>query len=325
MALFPKNEIHALQIQAGVLGRKTGHNFEDAIAVQINSYSYPIVISMVHAGHIFIGNPTRYLIQYIGNKLNINHIESCRAIATGSLATSEAGKKWLSINGIEVSRCKSDLIITIDSIGSTISLGVSTKQCNNATPTNAQLYFTTARCFSNLLRSNNINVSDSAINAMQQFCGDNGFRPLDSKHTLCDRNIDPRRFFWEEIDPIGKAEWEHIFSTYQDDITRLLFQKAYLGDPFIPEFLLHKTKIAPMWEMTEVAIYTIDEIVTLSRQYGGFRKKEYKVIKGSYKDPVGASPHEAPRFGIIQMQRGGQAQHPEQLQFNLEAGYFYKI
>tara|TARA_R100000808_G_scaffold23266_1_gene51440 strand:- start:49 stop:249 length:201 start_codon:yes stop_codon:yes gene_type:complete len=34
--------------------------------------------------------------------------------------------------------------------------------------------------------------------------------------------------------------------------------------------------------------------------------------------------HEAPRFGIIQMQRGGQKQHPTQLQFNLEAGYFYK-
>ena len=33
----------------------------------------------------------------------------------------------------------------------------------------------------------------------------------------------------------------------------------------------------------------------------------------------------APRFGIVQMQRGGQAQHPEQLQFNLQAGYFYKI
>jgi len=25
------------------------------------------------------------------------------------------------------------------------------------------------------------------------------------------------------------------------------------------------------------------------------------------------------------MQRGGQAQHPEQLQFNLQAGYFYNI
>ncbi len=35
--------------------------------------------------------------------------------------------------------------------------------------------------------------------------------------------------------------------------------------------------------------------------------------------------HQAPRFGVIQMQRGGQKQHPEQLQFNLEASYFRKI
>ena len=35
--------------------------------------------------------------------------------------------------------------------------------------------------------------------------------------------------------------------------------------------------------------------------------------------------HLAPRFGIVQMQRGGQKQHPDQLQFNLEAGYFYKL
>lgn len=50
----------------------------------------------------------------------------------------------------------------------------------------------------------------------------------------------------------------------------------------------------------------------------------YAVRKGTYKDPLGVQ-HEAPRFGIVQMQRGGQKQHPTQLQFNLKAGYFYKI
>jgi len=74
----------------------------------------------------------------------------------------------------------------------------------------------------------------------------------------------------------------------------------------------------------EVAIYHIDEILTLSKNYQGFKLKEYSVKKGSYKDPAGCT-HLAPRFGIIQMQRGGQQQHPDQLQFNLEAGYFYKI
>ena len=97
-----------------------------------------------------------------------------------------------------------------------------------------------------------------------------------------------------------------------------------MEDPFIPEYILHKTKASPSWNQTEVAIYTIDEIVSLSRKYQVFSKRSYSVNKGRHKDPKGVT-HETPRFGIIQMQRGGQKQHPEQLQFNLEAGYFYKI
>jgi hypothetical protein len=97
-----------------------------------------------------------------------------------------------------------------------------------------------------------------------------------------------------------------------------------LNDPFVPEYVLHKTKKAPSWDKTEIAIYAIDELIELSREYQGYCTRPYSVKKGSYKDPIGVT-HLAPRFGIIQMQRGGQAQHPEQLQFNLEAGYFYKI
>lgn len=97
-----------------------------------------------------------------------------------------------------------------------------------------------------------------------------------------------------------------------------------MEDPFVPDFLIHKTKAAPAWGQTEVAIYSVDELVDLSHRYHGFETKEYSVRKGSYRDPPGYT-HLAPRFGIVQMQRGGQAQHPEQLQFNLEAGYFYKI
>lgn len=107
-------------------------------------------------------------------------------------------------------------------------------------------------------------------------------------------------------------------------MSRLLFQKAYLNDPFVPEFLLHKTKQAMNWGSTEVAIYSIEELIALSREYQGYTTRPYSVKKGSYKDPPGIF-HKAPRFGIIQMQRGGQSQHPEQLQFNLEAGYFYKL
>lgn len=103
-----------------------------------------------------------------------------------------------------------------------------------------------------------------------------------------------------------------------------MLQKAYLDDPFVPEYVLHKTKLANSWEQTEIAIYTIKELIALSKNYAGFHLKPYSVRKGSYRDAVGVS-HLAPRFGIVQMQRGGQAQHPTQLQFNLEAGYFYKI
>lgn len=38
-----------------------------------------------------------------------------------------------------------------------------------------------------------------------------------------------------------------------------------------------------------------------------------------------AKKHKAPKFGVVQMQRGGQKQHPTQLQFNLKAGYFYAL
>jgi hypothetical protein len=141
---------------------------------------------------------------------------------------------------------------------------------------------------------------------------------------LATRRVDPRRFFWEEINEGGRNELENLFSTQQDHISRLLFQKAYIDDPFVPDFLIHKTRKASSYLETEVALYSIDQLIELSRNYQGFAKRPYSVKKGSYKDPAGVT-HDALRFGVIQMQRGGQQQHPEQLQFNLEAGYFYKI
>ena len=324
MALTPIDEIHALQIQAGVLGRKAGHLFEDNITSEINTLTYPYQTSPFEQPHLSSGDPALLLLNYIAHREGIRNIQSAVAISTGALATSEAGKQWLSINGANVSRCKSDLVITLVSEeGRTITVGVSTKQCNNRTPTNAQLYFTTAIGFSTLLRSNSIHVSDEAVYALRQFCGDPGFRPLDEINDSV-RLSDPRRYFWEEIDQQGRMEWEEILTYQQDQVSRLLFQKAYLNDPFTPDYILHKTKASNGWNQTEVAIYSIDEIIDLSRAYGGFRKRSYSVRKGSYKDPQGVE-HDAPRFGIIQMQRGGQAQHPQQLQFNLEAGYFYKI
>lgn len=326
MALTPIDETHALQIQAGTLGRKAGHAFEDGITDEINSLSYPLGASDRIASHVNVGDPALTLLRYVATAYGSSAIERAVAISTGALATSEEGKKWLEFNGVRIKRCKSDLILTIKFAHSETehTLGVSTKQCNNKTPTNAQLFFTTARGFSNLLTSNGFTVSETAVVALRQFCGDVGFRPLDDERILEGRQSDPRRYFWEEIDQDGRLEWEALLSSRQDEVTRLLLQKAYLEDPFAPDLLLHKTKKASEWSQTETAIYTIDELIQLSKNYSGFWTKPYSVRKGSYKDPAGVQ-HQAPRFGIVQMQRGGQQQHPEQLQFNLEAGYFYKI
>ncbi|MBS0211258.1 MAG: hypothetical protein JSS27_20120 [Planctomycetes bacterium] len=325
MALKPLNEAHALQIQAGTIGRHAGHEFEDHITRVINALAYPVVVQSHGQGHVLNGEPGLLLLHYIGSHLGAKSITSATAISTGSLATSEAGRQWLSVNGVNVSRCKSDLVVTIVcDDGRNCTVGVSAKQCNNDTPTNAQLYFTTAHGFSHLLNAHGLPVSGCAVNALRQFCGDSGFRPRDDPNAMKGREIDPRRFFWEEIDAQGRAEWERLFTDHQDDISRLLFQKAYIDDPFVPEYLLHKTKKAASPTNVEVAIYSIDELIVLSRSYQGYATRPYSVRKGSYKDPEGVT-HLAPRFGVIQMQRGGQAQHPEQLQFNLEAGYFYKI
>ncbi|MFZ2651674.1 MAG: hypothetical protein WA210_16370 [Burkholderiaceae bacterium] len=325
MALNPVDEAHALQIQAGVLGRHAGHEFEDRIAMRINKARYPIDVPTQVLPNVAVGEPADLLLKQVGIHRSLRTICAARAISTGALATSSEGKRWLSINGVSVSRCKSDLVLNLRSPNSVVAtVGVSTKQCNNASPTNAQLYFTTANGFANLLRRNGLQVSELAVHTLRSFCGEPGHRPIDSPVAMVGRLVDPRRYFWEELDPQGRAELEALLSTHQDAITTLLLQKAYLDDPFTPDFLLHKTKRSQVSDQTEVAIYPIDNLVSLSGRYQRFVTRPYSVRKGSYKDPPGIT-HLAPRFGIVQMQRGGQKQHPEQLQFNLEAGYFYRL
>jgi len=325
MALTPNDSRHALQIQAGIAGRIAGHNFETTLAQTINNLPCPILQSPL-PGYLINGSPE---ISIVKKALKVLRWENCHiveAIALGSLATAEAGKKWLEVNGMRVKACKSDILLTIynNDLKLMETVGVSVKQCSNKTPTNAQLYFTTARAFSELLRNNGIPVSDIAVNALRQFCGDNGFSPKDNPADLVGRLSDPRRYFWEEINQQGRLELEYILTQRQCEITRLLLQKAYINDPFAPDLLLHLTKKMSVAQPQEFALYTIDELIELSCNYAGFVKKKYCVRKGSYKDPVDVQ-HDAPRFGIVQMQRGGQAQHPEQLQFNLQAGYFYNI
>lgn len=89
---------------------------------------------------------------------------------------------------------------------------------------------------------------------MCQFCGDPGFRPLDD-YDCSQRVSTPERYFWEEIDSLGRTEWENIFTNYQDEVTKLLLQKGYLNDPFPPEIILHKTRKAESFENQEIAIH----------------------------------------------------------------------
>jgi len=322
MALTPNDSRHALQIQAGILGRNTGHKFEVELANKINKLLFPIAQKPI-PGKLVYGTPELSVVKKALDFLKWDKCDKVEAVALGTLATADEGKQWLSIHGVVVKACKSDILLTLYKSKLIETVGVSVKQCNNRTPTNAQLYFTTARAFCNLLINNGIPVSNRAIDALRQFCGDDGFKPLDNPAILKGRKTDPRRFFWEEIDSKGRAELEQIFIKFQNKITGLLLQKAYLNDPFTPQVLIHKTKNivgAPQ----EYALFTIEELITLSKKYAGFVKKKYSVRKGQHKDPIGTE-HDAPRFGIVQMQRGGQKQHPTQLQFNLQAGYFYNI
>jgi hypothetical protein len=323
MPLEPIDPAHAQQIQAGIQGRLRGHEFENALAATINQLKYPLEIPL-ERGHVHTGNPAKLLLGYVAKHLKLPRLRTAAAIAAGGLATAEKKLAPVSLGGTAITRCKSDLLLTLQGDAAPLTVGVSIKQCNNSSPTNAQLFFTTTNGFTNLLLNNRIPVSPQAIHELRRFCGEASHRPQDIPAALTGRKIDPRRFFWEELDPSILTEWRRTFQHHQDDITRLLLQKAYSNDPLPPDYVLHKTKKAPSWDATEVALYGVDELVTLSRNYQPFTTKSYIIRKGSYKDPEGVS-HEAPRFGIVQMQRGGQKQHPEQLQFNLEAGYFYKI
>ena len=314
MALEPENERHAARILAGTTGRKRGHSFETILADGINRIPMPFSRHALAPGCLFKGNPGQSLLNFVMRDLGISRMASVSAISAGALATAEEGTKKLMLNGVEVRRCKSDVILTLELGGRAVTKGVSVKQCSNPKPTNAQLYFSTAGAFCQLLRRNNIQVSDSAVEAMRMFCGDSGFCPKDSPTAPRKRQIGPNRWFWEELPATAREELEDVFAKHQDAITRLLLQKAYLDDPFAPQYLVHQTRGAEGNEI-EVAIFSIDGFALLSRQYAGFHTRPYR---------RGGAEHLAPRFGVVQFQRGGQKQHPTQLQFNLMAGYFDK-
>jgi hypothetical protein len=323
MALQPNNSQHEQQINAGILGRNIGHKFEETLTNIINNISWENNISPnKYCGNLFCGNPAKLLVEYIIEKENLVDIQNIKASWLGGLATSGKGSFLLDNNGNQITKSKSDILLQITTERETKIIGLSVKSCNTKSPTNAQLYFSTASAFAKLLRDNDITISQDAENAMKMFCGDNGFMPL-QMIDVSNRLADHRRFFWEELPSNAKIELETLFTEHQNSITKLLLQKAYRNDDFAPTYLLHKTRKATNFEQTEIALYKIDELLDKSKSYATFVTKPYKIHKGTYKnDP---NEHQAPRFGIVQMQRGGQKQHPTQLQFNLQAGYFYAL
>lgn len=320
MALKPVNEAHGFQIEAGTVGRKRGHAFEKRLAAEITNFDLSSIPKNA-LSHVETGNPAALLLGYIEQRLGL-HIVKVRAWWLGGLATASDGDILTDDNGKPITGCKSDVLLDVCTPDGVSRVGVSVKTCNKKTPTNDQMFFTTAKAFCRLLTDNGINCSDSAIEAMAMFCGDEGYRPIDcmSYSELNNRLSDPKRYYWEELPQQAQDEWKSIFTKYQDKISLLLFQKAYKHDPFPPDILFHQTVKYDSFDSCQVAMFTMDEIVALSRKHSQYVLSPYVIRKGTYKSDT--ATHYAPRFGFIQFQRGGQKQHPTQLQFNLKAGYF---
>lgn len=311
------------QIKTGARGRKRGHAYESNLTSKLNSLAMPFKKTHPNSAYVETGRPELILMNKILNYLNWESCSSIKAFSTGRLATAEDGEKEISINGHSIKSSKSDVIIQlVAENGLSRTIGVSVKQCNNRNPTNAQIYFSTASAFYELIVNSGYHLTENALIAMKQFCGDVGNRPCDDGYRLNRPPVNDQRYFWEEINAEGRKEWEELLTNHQDEITRLLLQKGYKEDPFPPEIILHKTRKTENPDNQELAIFSMDEFIQLSHDYSSFTCSKYRVKKGSHKEPIGVE-HLAPKFGVVQMQRGGQKQHPSQLQFNLKAGYFY--
>lgn len=321
MALTPLNDAHRGQIEAGTAGRRQGHGFERSLASQISAGLHGDVPSGP-PGHIYTGSPAQLLVEYIARSHGISHVTRTEAWWLGGLATAGAGDR-LVVDGDVVRRSKSDVLVRIHAGSRSIQCGASVKTCSKATPTNAQLYFSTATAFSRLMRARGVPFPEEAELGLRHFCGDLGFRPTDRPAALVGRRADPDRWFFEELPTAERAALEGVLTRHQDRVTEVLLREAYDDDPCPPEYVMHQTGACRDLLTCEVALFSVAELVAASRRHCGFETRPYQVRKGRFKgDPA---IHLAPRFGFVQFQRGGQAQHPTQLQFNLKAGYFRHI
>lgn len=323
MALEPVDPEHEAQIEAGIEGRTKGHDFERALSEDINRIE---ISEGEYAGgseHLIEGRPSEELLKYIIASEGLSDVRDVEATWLGGLATMNEGGTVAGVDADSFTGSKSDIVVEIEHGEGRLLTGVSVKTCHNQTPTNDQLYCTTAGAFCELLRRNDLPVSTAAEEALRMFCGEEGYRPKDSPEAMAGREADDRRWFWEELPEDARHELESLLDDHQRTITTLLLQNAYENDPFPPEYVFHQRVGCDDINDCKIALFTVEELARYSESYDGFHTYNYGIHKGTFKnDP---NTHQAPRFGFVQFQRLGNTQNATQLQFNLKAGYFNKI
>ncbi len=325
MALNPEDDQHLFQILAGTQGRRRGHAFEKNLAAQVNELD----LRKIHwnrptTGHLVTGHPAQEIVRFIAQKRHVTGIVRIRAAWLGGLKTAGDGDTITDDSGRTVTGSKTDVLLEFTHGEGTNRYGVSIKQCNNPSPTNAQIFCGSAVKFCETLRIAGIFVSTAAEDGLRMYCGDPGFRPIDMR-SRADRRVNDERWFWEELQPAVREEWATILTVHQREITKIVLTRspAYANDPFPPQFIMHKCTACEDEKHMELSLLDVDDLVTYSLMYCGFTTKLRRVTKGRFKEDP--NHHEYPRFGFIQFQPIGNTQNKNELQMNLQAGYFNKI
>lgn len=330
MALRAENKQHGRQIEAGTQGRMKGHRFEAKVTDELNRLEIDNIEGMISltSPNIYKGNPAAALVEYISNDKGLQ-IDRLQAYWLGGLATAKTGAELKNEAGEIITGSKSDVVLDVTySDGQKETIGVSVKSCGN----NPQVALTTSNAFCEMLRANDIPVSEDAQTGMKMFCGESGYRPkdgyipTDTSNIPFPRKARPERWYWEELSTPIQEEWKRIFTKYQDLITILILQKAnaYRTDPFRPTYILHECSDHSDIQNCEVAVMSIKEFAEYSRRFDSFGLKEKRVNKGRYKG-IDLELHQYPHFGFVQFQPIGNKQNFSELQFNLKANYYKKI
>jgi hypothetical protein len=164
MALEPLDQNHAAQ---------------KSLSEQVNAIGAGSHAVRIPVGHHADGSPAVALLNYVATARGAKQVLAAECAWLGGLATGGGGSRSVSFIDGDVRRSKSDVVVRIKTERGTFVDGVSVKTCAKSSPTNAQVYFTTAEAFCARLESAGISVSSVARDSLRMFCGDTGFRPRD--------------------------------------------------------------------------------------------------------------------------------------------------